>query len=109
MNRHGRILRPHGLALIAQQKDAGSGKDPGRFFGDGTVSGNQNAPGIAGAAQNCGGIGGGYVAFKAGHMAVAHKNFQRKLLHRLSLREKMEGGIHMGAVVGAHGEGGEVI
>jgi hypothetical protein len=54
-------------------------------------------------------MGSGDVTILAGYIAIAYEGVEIQLLHGLSIGEKMERGIDMGAVVGAHGKGGKVI
>ena len=44
----------------------------------------------------------------ASDVAISYKSGKIKLVHGFAVFDKMGGGIHVGAVVGTHGKGGEV-
>ena len=109
MDFHGSIFRAYRLAFIAQKLQISGSEYFRRFRCYCGLSGNEDSLSTAGFGKDFPGDFCGDVAFLAGNVAISHEVRQIHLIHRLSVVQKMERGIDMGAVVGTHGERTEVI
>ena len=109
MNRHGRVLRTHGLALVAQKANAAPCENLRRLRRDGGSAGDQDPRRATGSLQNRAGIRRFYVPLMTGNEAVPHEDVKVHPVDGFPLRQEMERSVHMGAVVGAHGKGRQVI
>lgn len=106
---HGGIFWAHGLRFVAQKQKLCFRKDLGSFQRNHRRSLDQDPLDRTGFFQDIPGIVCCDNALMLGNIGRADKLLWWKLINGLAILQKMGRGIHMRAVVGAHGKGREVI
>ena len=102
MHRHRRSFRPYGLRFHPQQQDLPRPEDLRSLQSDLSGSFQQDPWDPTGFFQNCFGCLSRKCSLAANHQRPAYKVLQGHFVYGVPLPEKVEGHIHMRAVMGAH-------
>ena len=109
MHLHRRILWAYSLSFISKEFDFSCCKHLRSFGSYSCISCNQNPFCAIGPSQNCFCVHRCDLSLMPDNMTNSHEMGQIQLIHSLSVMKKVERGIHMGTIMGAHGKGTQIV